>query len=146
MDPKDIYFVHIRRGIIEYSRPRKILLFFRLIGMSGTLIARVRTMNSDALFMAFSDEPVDCVEYFSACRNVIVVRGRLVEDLAVMSLCQGGGVLSARSFSWWAAYFFRRLNSDASFLAPLFWFGHPFGRWIPSRIKTDWMTCVEALN
>jgi len=65
-----------------------------------------------------------------------------VDTLAVMSACEGG-VLSASSFSWWAAFLARRRlageGREGRFIAPRYWVGHRQGRWYPEGFEFSWI-------
>ena len=58
------------------------------------------------------------------------------EDLALMSLCEGG-VLSNSTFSSCGAFFgSRRLG----YVVPKYWSGWPHKTWSPPDVRADFMT------
>jgi hypothetical protein len=95
-------------------------------------------------FFVFSDDLPYVDEFLNSAPNVFVSRMSELNDLAAMSLCHGGGILSASSFSWWGAYYSYCSSPCALFLAPRFWAGWREMQWLPSSIETSWITYVDA--
>jgi hypothetical protein len=140
---EDRYFVHVRRG--DYlnwpssDSPAILDAPWYLAQMS-----RIRKENPKAFFVIISDDQRYTRECFGLERDLAVVGGYPMLDFSVATLCQGGGILSASSFSWWAAYFLRRENSSALLIAPRYWCGHRRGEWHPPSIQTSWLTYAET--
>jgi hypothetical protein len=115
--PSDRFFVHVRRGDYTYwpsvddpavMSPK----WYR------EQMCRVRHINPSAFFVIVSDDWPYVAEIFPDSENTRIHRGQWIDDFAVMTRCFGGGILSASSFSWWAAYFGRRERLEARYVAP----------------------------
>lgn len=134
----DRYFVHIRRGdyINWPSRETPAVL---PLHWYRTQMELIRSRNSNALFAVVSDDKPYADEFFSHEKDVVIACGDLMNDFSIMTKCLGGGILSASSLSWWASYFIRRENTEAKFIAPMFWGGHQLGSWYPEQIQTSWI-------
>jgi len=142
-DRSKIFFVHVRRG--DY-------LFWPSVDLPAVLpitwyreqMDLIRSKFSNPFFVIVSDDLPYVNGTFANNEDVFVSRESEGVDLALMSLCNGGGILSASSFAWWAAYFARRNNNAAYLIAPLFWGGHSYGEWYPPGIQTCWLTYVAV--
>jgi hypothetical protein len=137
------YFVHIRRGDYTHwpsrSAPAVLSSAWYLAQMK-----RIKDQNQNAHFFIFSDDLPYVNEMLDGTNNIIVSKGNELTDLAAMSLCHGGGILSASTFSWWGAYYARRHDTKSLFIAPKLWAGWRQDRWYPQSIKTTWIQYVEA--
>lgn len=141
--PEDRFFVHIRRG--DYlTWPTSNSPAVLPLSWYRTQMARIRAKVPAAHFIVVSDDHLYIEECFSKEKNVSVVKGEMKMDFAVMTKCLGGGVLSASSFSWWGAYFCRRTNPQAIFLAPFFWGGHRQEKWHPEGVSTSWINYARV--
>ncbi len=142
-DAQDRYFVHVRRGdYIAWPTcdcPAVLPLEWYRLQMD-----RIRERNPDAVFVVASDDRPYVEEFLARHENVVLIRGTPQEDFAVMAACRGGGILSASSYSWWAAYFAHCESDDAYFIAPRFWLGHRSGAWDPNGIETPWIHFVDV--
>ena len=139
-DKRETFFVHVRRG--DYcswpsrTAPAILPLKWYLKQMD---VIRKRFVRP--VFVVVSDDRYYAEEMFGSYPDVYVCHESEKIDFAIMSMCYGGGILSASSFSWWAAYFARRVNTDAFFIAPMYWGGHRLTSWYPNEaIKTSWIT------
>jgi hypothetical protein len=136
-DRTQTFFVHIRRGDYVYwpskSHPAVLPLNWYMEQMD-----QIRSKYAKPFFVVVSDDGPYADEMFAMYKDVFVAHESEDVDFALMSLCDGGGILSASSFSWWAAYF-ARLNGAGYFVAPLYWTGHRRGDWLPVGIKTSWL-------
>ena len=136
---QELVFVHIRRGdyetfpSIEYPAMLPLTWYQEQMQL-------VRKRSPRAFFVIVSDDR-PCVEkFFSGQRDVWVSDSEEgIIDFGIMTLCGGGGIMSASSFSWWGGYFCRRDNPAGIFLAPHLWFGVRQGTWTPPQIKTSWI-------
>ncbi len=137
-DRTETFFVHVRRGDYTHwpSPDAPAVLPLRWYRQQ---METIRSRCVKPFFLVVSDDGPYAAEMFGNNPDVFVSHESEAVDLALMSLCSGGGVLSASSFSWWAAYFARRANNDAFFIAPLYWIGHPSGSWFPEGIETSWL-------
>jgi hypothetical protein len=137
-DRTETFFVHIRRGDYVHwpsrATPAVLPLKWYLEQMD-----LVRSNYVKPLFVVVSDDGPYADEMLAGYPDVFVSHEDEEVDFALMSLCGGGGILSASSFAWWAAYFARRDSGAAFFIAPLYWAGHRKGDWFPEGIKTSWI-------
>ena len=77
-----------------------------------------------------------------AGRQHVVFEGETaMEDFSCLASCSHA-VLSASSFSWWAAKLIS--NPQKLVIAPEFWLGFKSDYWYPTQIKTDGFTYVSA--
>lgn len=137
------YFVHIRRG--DYtSWPSEDAPAILSGSWYLAQIDRLVHHDPNAQFFVFSDDTVFVKKLFCGANNIFVSKGSEERDLAAMSLCSGGGILSASSFSWWGSYYSRAQNQNALFIAPRFWGGWRTKEWYPPKIKTSWIKYVDA--
>lgn len=137
-DRSATFFVHVRRGDYVYwpAKTSPAVLPFKWYQKQMDLI---RSEFSKPFFVVVSDDSPYVDEMFSMYPDVFVSHENEEVDFAMMSLCDGGGILSASSFAWWAAYFARRNNAEAIFIAPLYWAGHRQGDWLPEGVITSWL-------
>jgi hypothetical protein len=137
------FFVHVRRGDFAAwpsgSSPAILPLEWYIEQME-----LIRKKSVTPYFVIVSDDTHYAEQMFGSYPDVFVSRGSEADDFALMSCCDGGGVLSASTYSWWAAYFARRINKTALFIAPLYWAGHQEGKWYPKGIKTNWITYASV--
>lgn len=142
-DKANRFFVHVRRG--DYvnwpSRESPAVL---PLDWYRKQMERIRSKNPNALFIVVSDDKPYVDEFFLNEKDVVIACGDMISDFSVMTKCLGGGVLSASSLSWWASYFIRRDNADATFVAPTFWGGHRLGSWYPEQIQTTWINYANV--
>lgn len=137
-DRTETFFVHIRRGdyICWPSKDAPAVLPSKWYLKQ---MDQIRSEYVRPFFVVVSDDGPYVDEMFASYDDVYISHESEEVDFALMSLCDGGGILSASSFSWWAAYFARR-NGARHFIAPQYWAGHRQGDWVPINIKTSWLT------
>lgn len=137
------YFVHVRRGdyVSWPSRENPAVLSF---SWYKAQIERIRVLDNSAQFLVFSDDVPYVEEFFGGFSDIFISRGSEERDLAAMSLCHGGGVLSASSFAWWGSYYSMTNNPEALFIAPRFWCNWRECQWYPLSIETSWLHYVEG--
>jgi hypothetical protein len=130
-------FVHVRRSdfisLAKDPRDKKRMLpdiFYR----NAFRILRNRYPN--AFLILVGDDPEHAEALFKDVRKKTVSRLSASEDLALMSLCQGG-VLSNSTFAWWGAFFG---HNRTGYVAPKYWSGWAIKTWLPPEIKADFMT------
>lgn len=63
-----------------------------------------------------------------------------LEDLALMSLCEGG-IISNSSFAWWGA---RWCSHRQPIIAPKYWIGWPIQKWYPAGIQTEGFEYIDV--
>jgi hypothetical protein len=138
----NLYFVCVRRGDYVFwpskDHPAVLPLSYYL-----RYINEIRSLDSDARFIVFSDDPAYVKDVFLE-PYVHFFSGDFAHTLAAMSLCSSGGILSASSFCWWGAYFCLLRNPGARFIAPRFWIRHSERIWEPLGIHTSWIDYVDV--
>ena len=136
---QELVFVHIRRA--DYA-------IFPSIDCPAILpltwyqeqMELVRKRNPRSFFVIVSDDRICVEKFFTGQADVWVSDSdEGIIDFGIMTLCGGGGIMSASSFSWWGGYFSWRDNPKAIFLAPHLWYGVRQGTWSPPQIKTSWI-------
>lgn len=142
-DGKIPIFVHIRRG--DYvSWPSKEHPAILPASYYRKCLKIVQAKIPNSFFIFTSDDPFYIKDVFGDLENSSYIsQGSSYEDFALMTQCQGG-ILSASSFAWWAAYLARFHNGDGIFLAPKHWCGHRLGYWYPVFIKSSFLNYVEV--
>jgi len=143
-DKRKIFFVHVRRG--DYaSWPTKEAPGILPLKWYLKQMDVIRARFDAPVFVVVSDDRYYAEEMFGSYSDVHVCHENEKVDFATMSMCYGGGILSASSFAWWAAYFSRQVNKDAFFIAPMYWGGHRLKSWYPNEaIKTSWITYASV--
>lgn len=136
-------FVHVRRG--DYLRwpnlasPAAIPSEWYLSQMKAiTDWAHPNQVN----FHLFSDDIELATQEFDQVPNIYVHKGGFAEDFVKMCSAQAG-ILSASTFSWWAAYFASR-KSSGPFFAPRYWLGFREREWKPENLRADFLTFVDV--
>jgi hypothetical protein len=135
-------FIHIRRGDYLFwpSKNNPALL---PASYYKKCIDIIRSKISDPFFIFTSDDPFYVEDIFSDLKNSYISRQSSIEDFALMSYCHGG-ILSASSFSWWAAYFAHLNHPNGIFLAPKYWGGHPVKSWYPPNIESNFLIYIDV--
>jgi hypothetical protein len=135
-------FVHVRRG--DYCRwPSTEHPAVLPADWYYQCITEMRQHYKNPFFIFTSDD-IPYVEDIFKMDNGMVSGGSQEEDFALMSLCEGG-ILSASSFSWWAAYFAKKQSGKAIFFAPTYWGGHRNCQWHPSvSIKSSFLEYIPV--
>ena len=141
--PSNWFFCHVRRG--DYTHwpssecpavvPEEWLF---------QCLDRLFVHNPEAIVFALSDD----VEYISSLfvnsypGRLFILSSDLFSDFASMTLCQGGGILSASTFSLWASFFAKMFSNENKpyFVAPYYWAGFRSNDWFPSpELRADWI-------
>ena len=61
-------------------------------------------------------------------------------DLAIISLCAAGGIMSPSTFSFAGALLSRRRNFEKLvFIGPKYWIGHRLRKWSPDFFEFEWI-------
>jgi hypothetical protein len=135
-------FVHVRRG--DYiSWPKIDNPAVLPATYYQKCIDVIKSKISNAFFIFLSDDPFYVKDVFGNLENSYISQGSSLEDFALISQCYGG-ILSASSFSWWAAYFSHLQNPKSIFLAPKYWVGHRTGYWHPPFIESSFLKYVDV--
>lgn len=138
-DRSNLFFIHVRRGDYLYwpslDCPAVLDDFWYL-----KTIEKINKCRVSAKFIFFSDDPSYVRHHLlRKIPNADILHISEAIDLAAMTFCGGGGVLSASSFAWWAARLSKNYQAHKNFIAPKFWCGHSRQEWIPKNIKTTFL-------
>jgi len=137
------YFLHVRRGDYTWwpskHYPAVLPLKWYLAQMDS-----FKQHDPCAHFIVLSDDIPFVEELLANLPSVTVHKGSLCEDFAIMTQCQGGGILSASTFAWWAAWYGRQCSPKANYIAPKYWAGWRSKDWYPANIKTPWLEYVDV--
>lgn len=141
-DGRSPIFVHIRRGdYVRWPSQETPAILSASYYLKCIDIIRLEILNPFFIFV--SDDPFYVQECFSEVKDSYISKQNDTEDFALMTLCKSG-ILSASSFSWWAAYLSQLQNRSKLFLAPRFWAGHRSGQWFPQFIEADFLSYVDV--
>lgn len=140
MSGKNPVFIHVRRTDYHDFTLKK----------SGNVVLPFSYYN-DALkqffnsiesfhFMIVGDDPEWAEQNFEFLQNKTVSRLSPLEDLALMSLCEGG-IVSNSTFAWWGAHLSKK---SLPIVAPKYWLGWKIGEWHPKYIQTNNFEYLEV--
>jgi hypothetical protein len=134
-------FMHVRRG--DYlSWPSKQNSAVLPASWYFKAIEQIRVVLPKARILILSDDIHYVRDVFSSIDNTVIISENPEWDFPLMSLCDGG-ILSASSYSWWAARLIKqRLGESCIFIAPKYWAGHRNVEWFPPEIETEWMRFI----
>jgi hypothetical protein len=99
-------------------------------------LAKLQEGRADLFYFILGDDPDHAEILFRDVSPKYVSRLSVEEDLALMSLCQGG-VLSNSTLSWWGAFF---SDSRIGYVAPKYWAGWNVKRWLPPELHGDFVS------
>jgi hypothetical protein len=143
---KKLVFIHIRRGdYVEWPSSE----FPAVLPVKWVFDAMeyFKERIGSPIFLIFTDDRQYVRDVFSNRIDIVVMSSEnAAEDMAIMSLCNFG-ILSASTFSWWAANFARKNLSQTTnheFIAPNFWAGHASGKWFPPNFYSQWLTYLPV--
>jgi hypothetical protein len=132
------YFLHLRRG--DYVRwptdDHPAVLPFQWYEQQMNEIARA---DKRAHFVLCTDDRPYAEELLGSHPMVSIFRGSEIDDFFLMTQCSGGGILSASSFSWWAAWYGKHFFHYSRYIAPQYWAGWRQSEWYPPAIQTSWL-------
>lgn len=135
-------FIHIRRGdyLIWPSKTSPAILPASYYQKCIDIVcARI----SNPFFIFASDDYYYVKDVFGGLDSSYISSKSALEDFALMTQCDGG-ILSASSFSWWAAYFAKTQSSSKLFIAPKYWAGHAEQVWYPAFIESKFLTYITV--
>jgi len=137
----DLVFIHIRRGdYVEWPSPQLPAVLPSAWVFNG--IRYFREKLESPFFLVFTDDRQYVEDVFGGEGDIVMLsRENPATDFALMSLCNYG-IMSASTFSWWAANFSRKRCGDKcsyEFIAPNFWAGHAAKKWFPPNFYTKWL-------
>ena len=135
-------FIHIRRGDYLFW-PNKDNPAVLPASYYKKCIDIIYSKVSNPFFIFTSDDQFYVADVFGDLKNSYISRRSSFEDFTLMSHCQGG-ILSASSFSWWAAYFAHLNNPNGIFLAPEYWGGHSVNSWFPPNIESNFLIYINS--
>lgn len=135
-------FIHIRRGDYLFW-PNKDNPAVLPASYYKKCIDIICSKVPNPFFIFTSDDPFYVADVFGDLENSYISRRSSIEDFTLMSHCQGG-ILSASSFSWWAAYFARLNYPNGIFIAPKYWGGHSVDSWFPPNIQSEFMIYIDS--
>jgi hypothetical protein len=135
-------FIHIRRGDYLFW-PDKDHPAVLPASYYKKCIDIIYSKVLNPFFIFTSDDPFYVADVFGGFENSYISRQSNIEDFILMSHCDGG-ILSASSFSWWAAYFARLRHPNGIFLAPKYWGGHSISSWYPPSIESTFLNFVNV--
>jgi hypothetical protein len=138
------YFLHLRRG--DYVRwptgDHPAVLPFLWYEQQMNEIAR---SDSRAHFVVCTDDRPYAEEWLGSNPMVSIFSGSEIDDFFLMTQCSAGGILSASTFSWWAAWYGKHFFHCSRYIAPQYWAGWRLGEWCPPSIETTWLE-YRAVN
>jgi hypothetical protein len=130
-------FVHVRRGDYLKAPPESSpvipLSWFR------DQIAEIRGALGAVEFVFFSEDYHWLEKHFQNDSDFLFFRGSDAESFAAMAGCQAG-ILSASTFSWWAAYLAVNTGATGPFVAPRYWMGWKNKTWYPANIESQFLS------
>ena len=143
---RNLVFIHIRRGdYVEWPSPQ----FPAVLSAKWVFDAMefFKDRIEAPIFLMFTDDRQYVRDVFAGKDDIVVMSSEnSVEDMATMSLCNFG-ILSASTFSWWAANFSRNKVSQSinyEFVAPKYWAGHASGEWFPPNFYSQWLNYLPV--
>jgi hypothetical protein len=125
-------FIHLRRSDFMDLRQALPDEYYRIA------VRTLKEMCSHPYFIVVGDDPEYAEILFKDIEPKYVSRLTMAEDLALMTLCEGG-ILSNSTFAWWGARFG---EGSVGYVAPKYWTGFTKGAWVPSRIRAAFMTRI----
>ncbi|QWD92031.1 alpha-1,2-fucosyltransferase [Polynucleobacter asymbioticus] len=145
---RELIFVHIRRGdYVQWPSAR----FPAVLPAKWIEIAMGYFKNKlkTPIFLVFTDDRPYALDIFLGKEDIVIMDSENpATDLVTMSLCNFG-ILSASTFSWWAANLSRgRLGNGLNyeFIGPQYWVGHSQGQWFPPNFYSQWLTYLLVDN
>lgn len=137
-----LYFIHVRRGdYLTWKSSDKPAVLPE--SYYTHCIREIRKKNKNALFIACSDDKEYINKIFSGYEDIYISEEDYLTDFAIMRQCEGG-ILSASSFSWWAAFYLFHTGKEGPYFAPEFWIGHRKSEWYPKHFQTSFLNYINV--
>jgi len=138
--PKNI-FLHIRLG--DYLSHRANNSIYSYIPSLSYYLDSINYLlnlhGEDSTIFVASDDINKARSYFLGIQQCVFVDESPEVTLSLMSLCDAG-ILSASSFSWWAAHYALIHNKkQGPFIAPKYWLGFSQKKWHPSGFHSAYL-------
>lgn len=133
IDFQNAFFVHIRLGDFNFWPSKKNSAVID-INWYIKCIKLIKKKFKSPIFYLFSDE-IKKIKNKFILKQCQLIQLNEVETFKFMTNCKGG-VLSASTFGWWAAYFSTHFkNKQTYFIAPKYWAGHKIKKYYPEAFK-----------
>lgn len=142
-------FLHLRLGdyllhdkkIDNSSSNKRYYVLPQAYYQHGLKYILARSPSAYRIFVA-SDEIETAKRMFDDLTNVIFVEETPELTISILSYCDAG-VLSASSFSWWAAHVALLTNNRTGpFIAPKYWLGFSSCTWYPEGFESPFLTYI----
>lgn len=104
-------------------------------------ISKIKSKLPGAVFIIFSDDTDLAEKYFSNHNCIFYTGSSVVDDFAGIASCSHA-IISASTFSWWAAQLIT--NPNKLIIAPKFWAGFKSGVWYPRDIRVENFIYLEV--
>jgi len=118
---QNVYFIHIRRGdYLMHIHTHFICNDDYFI----KAVAKIKKLDSDAIFYVFSDDIEYCKKQEYLKNEVFIENVDECTSLKIMKNCKKGGICSNSSFSWWGSYLNK--NKDKIIIQPKKWVKYNF--------------------
>ena len=138
IDPNNSFFMHVRLGDYKSFPSVKYPAYIEPLFYLDKI--KDLQLNGEFVNIFLQEDEGKYRDMKGKVENSEIFSSSLVLDFYMMACCRKGGVLSASSFSYWAAYFSHIKNSEAKYIAPRYWSGWRMKEWHPSvAIKVEWI-------
>ena len=131
---QNAYFVHIRRGdFLNWPNNKSNALINEQWFID--CMKKIKKINNKANFYLFSDE-INKINNKKLLDKCIILNLGDIDSFKFMCNCVGG-ILSASTYSWWAAYFSRYIiySKSGPYYAPNYWAGFNKKKFYPKNFK-----------
>lgn len=125
--------IHMRYGNYRKERLSLDPLYYR----NGVVKIRELLCDRDLCFILFSDQPKEAKALLNM-NNIILAHGNFLDDLCLMTLCDGH-IISNSTFAWWGAW----LSNSKIVIRPSIW-PTADGKLVPTDIFPSHWIAVEA--
>ena len=128
------YFVHVRRGDY-FNWPSKNFNAFINDEWYLDCIKKIQIKNDEATFYLFSDN-ISQIRNKKLLKICKVLNLDQIDTFKFMCNCEGG-ILSASTYSWWAAFISRHIvySKCGIYYAPNYWAGFKKKKFYPKSFK-----------
>lgn len=137
-----LYFIHVRRGAYLTWKSEDYPAVLPL-SYYRHCIQLIREHQDNPQFIICTDDKPYAEKHFSDLEDIFISKENYETDFALMRHCDGG-ILSASSFSWWAAYYVHHQIKESPLYAPLYWINHRKKSWYPKNIRSTFLTYIDV--